>query len=188
MKRVFMAIDISATARDMISKYIQNLRAGFSHVRVGWEKPEKLHLTLKFIGDIDGEQLTKLTEAVEISVGKSAGFKLQIAGTGVFPSAKKAFVLWLGVRDEEGSLLKLNRILETECKKQGFSADTKQFKPHLTIARLREPRDSGELVQPHLQEKFEPVEFEVPEIVIYESELQPTGSVYKKIKSFSLSD
>ncbi len=74
-------------------------------------------------------------------------------------------------------------ILETECEKIGFKKEKRIYKPHLTIARLREPQKSKNLVQNHLENKFEPVSFEVSEIVIYESKLQPTGSIYKKVSS-----
>ncbi|HEX9960491.1 MAG TPA: 2'-5' RNA ligase family protein, partial [Pyrinomonadaceae bacterium] len=68
--------------------------------------------------------------------------------------------------------------LESECERHGFAPETRDFKAHLTIARLREPEKSANLVETHLQEKFEAVEFEVSEIVIYQSELSPQGSRY----------
>jgi len=86
--------------------------------------------------------------------------------------------LWLGLWDEKGSLQKLNEILETECERIGFEKEKRNFKAHLTIARLREPQNSKELTQEHLQNEFETIEFEVSEITIYESKLQPYGSIY----------
>ena len=61
------------------------------------------------------------------------------------------------------------------------------YTPHLTIGRIREPQKATELAKIHLENKFEPVGFEVSELVIYESELRPTGSIYRKIKTFSFS-
>lgn len=190
-KRIFTAIDISEEARRKASAYIDNLRREFPKIRVGWEKPEKLHLTLKFLGDTSEEQLRKLTEAVEktTKIISNSGFQkndfnFQIQGTGVFPSPKRARVLWLGLIDEKGILSEINEALETECERLGFEKENRKFKPHLTIARLREPQFSGKLVEKHLQNEFEPVEFEVSEIVIYESKLQPTGSIYSKVSRF----
>lgn len=178
MKRIFVAVDISEEARREISEYIENLRRQFPAPRVGWDKPEKLHLTLKFLGDTDDEQLAKLSQAVEETARQISNFKLRIAGTGAFPNRRKARVLWLGVEDEKGSLRKLNEILESECERSSFSRETRDFKAHLTIARLREPEKSKNLVAAHLQGKFEAPEFEVSEIVIYQSELSPQGSRY----------
>jgi 2'-5' RNA ligase len=186
MKRIFTAIDISEETRAKAADYIKSLREEFSEVRVGWERPEKLHLTLKFLGDVDDEQLANLTAAVEVTAKRFADFKLQITQTGVFPSKRNARILWLGVRDEEGSLQMLNEILESECEKKGFAREKRNFKAHLTIARLREPHKSKELVERHLENEFASTEFEVSKIAIYESHLQKSGSIYKAIKNVEL--
>lgn len=192
-KRIFTAIDISEQARQKVSNYIEALRKEFSILRVGWEKAEKLHLTLKFLGDCDERQLRVLEKAAENTAKtffeseNTAKFKIQISDTGVFPSKRNARILWLGLYDQAGNLAKINKILETESEKEGFEKEKRSFKPHLTIARIREPHKSGNLVEKHLENEFEPVEFEVSEIVIYESKLQPTGSIYRKLKTFKFS-
>ena len=186
MKRIFTAIDISAEARQKVSDYIADLQAEFPMVRVGWERAEKLHLTLKFLGDIDEIKLQNLTDAVNETAKRLSDFKLRISQTGVFPSIKKARVLWLGIEYETGSMQKLNEILETECEGKGFSREKRSFKPHLTIARLREPQSSFKLIEKHLQNDFESDEFTVSGITIYESRLQKTGSIYTKYKNLNL--
>jgi 2'-5' RNA ligase len=181
MKRIFTAIDISDEARAKAANYINGLRDEFSQIRVGWERAEKLHLTMKFLGDIDELQLENLIRAVGNTTKQISDFRLQISGTGVFPSSRKARILWLGLKDDAGELQKLNEILEAECEQIGFAREQRNFKPHLTIARLREPHKSKELVQKHLENEFESVEFPVSEIAIYESRLQKTGSLYQVI-------
>jgi 2'-5' RNA ligase len=181
MKRIFTAIDISDETRKEAATYIENLRSEFPQLRVGWEKPEKLHLTLKFLGDIDEKQLNSLIEAVKNTAEQISNFQLQISDTGVFPSTRNARILWLGLKNETGELQSLNKILETECEKIGFAKEKRDFKPHLTIARLREPHKSKEIVDRHLDSEFEVVEFTVSEITIYESRLQKSGSIYSVI-------
>ena len=189
-RRIFTAIDISAEARQKISDYIENLRRDYSGLRVGWEKPEKLHLTLKFLGDCDERQVKNLETAVSNAAnffGKTenrTNFKIKIFETGVFPSKRNARILWLSLRDETEILSKINKLLERECEKIGFEKEKRDFKPHLTIARLREPHKSGDLAAKHLENEFEPVEFEISEIVVYESKLLPTGSIYRKLEGF----
>jgi RNA 2',3'-cyclic 3'-phosphodiesterase len=178
MKRIFTAVDISAEARRKASAYIENLRRQFPELRAGWDKPEKLHLTLKFLGETSDEQLAQLTKAVDAAAREISNFKLRIEDTGVFPNPRKARVLWLGVKDEKGSLRKLNEALENECERQDLAREKRDFKAHLTIARLREPEKSKNLIEAHLRETFAAVEFEVSEIVIYQSELSPQGSRY----------
>jgi RNA 2',3'-cyclic 3'-phosphodiesterase len=188
MKRIFVAVDISDDVRRKVSTYIQELREEFSNLRVGWEKTEKLHLTLKFLGDSDENQIEKLREIVRNIAGQVSKFSLKIAETGVFPSPRNARILWIDVKDEKGSLAKINRLLETECEKIGFSKERKNYKPHLTIARLRDVGKSKELAEKHLRKEFKPAEFEVAEIVIYESRLQPAGSIYQKLTTVQLKD
>jgi 2'-5' RNA ligase len=181
MKRVFVAVDISAEARRRVSAYIEALRNEFPEVRVGWDKPEKLHLTLKFLGNTEEKQLRELQKRVEeISAGMT-NFELQIAETGIFPNARNPRVLWIDVKDQAGNLAKINSVLEAECEKIGFAREQRKYVPHLTIGRIREPNNARDLAQKHLQNNFEPVEFAVPEIVIYESRLLPTGSVYSVV-------
>jgi 2'-5' RNA ligase len=185
-KRIFVAIDISDEARIKVADYIKDLRGGFSNLRVGWEKAEKLHLTVKFLGDIDSNELQNLIEAVEITAQQISNFKLQISRTGVFPSKRNARILWLGVDGEHRSLQKINDILETECRQKGFVEENRKFKAHLTIGRLREPNKSKELIDTHLNKTFAAVKFEVSEIVIYESRLQKSGSIFTKYKNINL--
>ncbi|MDQ6787431.1 MAG: RNA 2',3'-cyclic phosphodiesterase [Acidobacteriota bacterium] len=179
--RIFAAIDISVHARRQASKYIERLGVEFPYTRVSWTKPEKLHLTLKFLGETDDEQLRKFTEAVEQTAKKVSPFDLQICGAGVFPSARNARVLWLGVSDENNNLRKLSEILETQCERRGFAREDRRFKAHLTIARLKQRPDEL-LIREHLNSIFPPFPpFQASEITIYASKLQPQGSIYETI-------
>lgn len=186
MKRIFIGLDISEKARSRTASHIEALRRQFPKLRVGWEKVEKLHLTVKFLGDMDDEHQEALKRAVETVARRVSEFDLTLTGCGVFPSKRNARVLWIGVDDPQRGAIDLNEILEAECEKTGIARETRDFKPHLTIARLREPHRSRELVGKHLQAHFEPVEFRVSEIVIYESRLQPAGSVYKPVSKHRL--
>lgn len=183
-RRIFIAIDISDEARRAVSDYTEILRRKFRHLRIGWEKTEKLHLTLKFLGETNEKQLDDLTNILEKTAAQFSAFKLQIAGTGVFPGPGNPRILWLGVTDETNSLSKISELLETKCASVGFKREKRKFKAHLTVARLREPHKSREIAEKHIENNFESVEFEASEIVIYESKLQPAGSVYETISKF----
>lgn len=187
-KRIFIGIEISDEAKDKTLGFISDLRNEFPDLRVGWEKKEKLHLTLKFLGEIEENKLSELAAAVEETAGKIKSFSLQLEDAGVFPDVKVAKVLWIDLKDEQGNLIELNKTLEKECERRGFKRENRNFKPHLTIARLREPKNSKELVEKYLHKKFEPVNLEVSEIVIFQSALQSTGSVYNKIYTAQLAD
>ncbi len=185
-KRIFTAIDIPGEARQKISNYSKSLRREFPDLCVGWEKPEKIHLTLKFFGDVDEFELENIEIAAENTARQVSDFNLKIISNGVFPDLQKPKILWLGLEDENSSLKRMNEILESECEKFGFTKEKRDFKPHLTIARLREPEKSKKLAETHLENEFPPIEFKVQSIVIYESKLLPTGSIYQKSSEFKL--
>lgn len=186
MKRIFVAVDISDEARRKVSAYTETLRHDFRQVRVGWEKPEKLHLTLRFLGETSENQFGELKSFVQKISSEITNFGLKISETGVFPNAGNPRVLWIDIKDKDGNLAKINNLIETECERIGFDREKRKFVPHLTIGRVREPNRARDLGQKHLQNKFEPVEFEVSEIVIYESKLLATGSVYSVVSKHKL--
>jgi len=187
MKRIFVAVDISEDARRKVSAYIETLRKEFRSVRVGWEKPEKLHLTLKFLGDCEEKQIDELEKIAAKIAGEFTRFELQIAETGVFPNARNPRVLWIDVKDKAGNLLRINERLETECARLGFEGERRKFVPHLTIGRVRDGAGgAGALARTHLEKGFEPARFDVSEIVIYQSKLLSTGSVYSVVARYIL--
>jgi 2'-5' RNA ligase len=187
-RRIFAAIDISDEVRRRVSEYSEALRREFPNLRVGWEKTEKLHLTMKFLGDTTEKQLSAFIETVESIAKEFSEFRPRISETGVFPSPQNPRILWLGLYDEQNNLQKLSEILETKCEEIGFPKEKRNFKPHLTIARIREPQKAKEIAQKHLQNEFEPLEFKVSEIIIYESKLQSSGSIYSIVSKHKLKE
>lgn len=186
MRRIFVAVDISDEVRRKVINYIENLRRDFRQIRVGWDKSEKLHLTLNFLGDADENQLENLIKIVGEISAQIDDFYLQLADTGVFPNARNPRVLWIDVKDEKRNLEKINELLEKKCEEMGFAREKRKYIPHLTIGRVREPNRASELAKKHLANKFEPVEFSVSQIVIYESQLLPTGSIYSIVSKHGL--
>jgi 2'-5' RNA ligase len=180
-KRTFIAIDISEPARAACNDHVDALRRAFANVRVGWERPEKIHMTLKFLGATDDSVLERLTDGVPDIAAKYDRFNLRLTGPGVFPSKTKPRILWIGVEDHAGALAKIQPDVERFCSRLGFEKDDRPYRPHLTVGRVREPQNAARLADAHLDAQIEPVEFEVADIVIYESKLQPTGSVYSVI-------
>jgi 2'-5' RNA ligase len=182
MKRVFAAIDISDEAREAIRSYIDDLRLGFERVPAKWERPEKLHITVKFAGSIDEEQLAAFSEQIQKAGQSVAPFQIKIVSTGAFVKRRGPSVLWLGTKvvsvgeDPFSSLA--GRLHENISKRP--------FRPHITIARIKDPKKVNDLIERHLASDFESTPFHVDKLVIYESVLVPTGSVYSNLGSFRL--
>lgn len=183
-KRIFIAIDISDEARSSISEYIGGLKSRF-HDGVRWEHTDKLHLTVKFIGQADIETVNKLDAGLsKIGLSHSA-FDLTLNGTGAFPSAKNARVLWLGIV-QSSTLKSLHSAIEDICFAAGIPREKRAFSPHLTIARIKDYHRTTELAREHLSSTFGPISLRVPRIVLYESKLLPSGSVYYVVSEHRL--
>jgi len=184
-KRVFIAIDISEQAREAAKLHIDDLRKAAVDVRVGWERPEKLHLTLKFLGNIDDLRINALVEQLSDLASKVQPFTVELIGAGCFPNARQPRILWIGTRDN-GEMASLAESVERCCQSLGFLPENRRFTAHLTVARIREPQKGQQLAALHMERGFESVAFEVRELVIYESKLTPKGSRYTRLSQHSL--
>lgn len=185
-KRIFIGIDISDEARNLAAAYIRTLRGSFRDVHVGWERPEKLHLTLNFLGETAPNAIESVREIVARAAAANARFKLQIRETGVFPNAKRPRVLWLGVGGDLDEIRRIKSGLDSGLVEIGFESERRRFSPHLTIARLREPERSGSLAAQHLANDFGSPEFSVASLIVYESRLDQHGSEYSVLDRFDL--
>ena len=178
-KRIFAAIDISSEARERIAAYTRSLQQEFENVPVKWEKPDKLHITIKFVGSIDESELAAFTDTVAKAAAKITPFSIIISGTGAFVKRRaRSNVLWLGLNSSPDKTIES---LVAAIDREASEPSERRFRPHLTIARLKDAKKARGLIERHLQATFEPVTFHVSEIVIYESTLLPTGSIYNAL-------
>lgn len=185
--RVFCAVELSAEVRELVGDYIAKLREMFPNVRASWERPEKLHLTLKFFGDIKPARVDQLAGAAERAAARVSPFPIKLSGAGAFPPKGPARVLWLGVVDESGGLASLQRHIEDECSTEGFPREARPYSPHLTLARMRTPAGVRPLAEFHNASSFESEPFTVSEFVVMRSELLPTGSRHTPLSHHPLS-
>jgi RNA 2',3'-cyclic 3'-phosphodiesterase len=185
--RVFSAVELPANVRARAAEHIARLRDEAQDVRASWERAEKMHITLKFLGEIDQARVVNLQSSADRAVSNIAPFDLSIEGTGAFPTRGLPRVLWLGVADASGELTRLQQCLEDECAREGFARDEKSFHPHLTIARLRHPSGAKRLAALHKEMDFKSEAFSINELIILRSELGPRGSSYTEISRHHLS-
>jgi len=184
--RVFCAIELPADVRARAAEHIAHLRERAPDVRASWERAEKMHITLKFLGEIESSRVTDLRSAAERAAGNVAPFDLSIEGAGAFPPRGLPRVLWLGVVDSSGRLAELHQSLEDECAREAFAREEKRFHPHLTLARIRAPQGARELARLHQEKGFEAAGFAVKELIVLRSELGPRGSSYTEISRHPL--
>lgn len=184
--RLFYAIELSTEVRARAVEHIARLREEMPNVRAGWERTEKLHITLKFFGDVEESRTHALSLAAELAASTIAPFTLTVADAGAFPPHGHPRVLWLGLRDSSDTLARLQQSLEHECAAAGFKREERPFHPHITIARLRQPAGARQLAQLHLELGFPAMEMTVNELVLMKSELGPGGSSYTALSHHSL--
>ncbi|HYN84249.1 MAG TPA: RNA 2',3'-cyclic phosphodiesterase [Pyrinomonadaceae bacterium] len=185
--RVFCAVELPEDVRRAAAGHVARLRAEFPQLKVGWEREEKLHLTLKFLGEIEEARVERLSRAAGEAAAAARAFEISIEGTGLVPPRGAPRVLWLGVRDETRGLALLNERLEDACAAEGFARETRDFRPHLTVARLRTPEGVRPLASLHAATEFAARPFEVRELVVMQSQLGPGGSRYTALSRHALS-
>lgn len=130
--RLFVGVDLSAEIKQTLLRFQSELR----HLGVHgfWKSLDNFHITLEFLGELEIDKVSVLTETLTNVASNYKPFELTIGGLGAFPSFKQAHTLWTGVR---GNLAELNRLrheLHHELKIKGFKLDERQFKPHITLA------------------------------------------------------
>lgn len=184
--RVFCAVELPAEVRARAAEHAALLRERFKEVRASWPRAENLHLTLKFLGEIEESRAALVSAAAARAAGESQPFGLTVEGAGAFPPRGAPRVLWLGVRDESGGLARLHGRLEAECAAAGFEREERPFHPHLTLARLRAPQGARPLAQFHQEAGFPAARFSVTELAVVLSELGPGGSRYTPLSRHAL--
>ena len=184
--RVFCAVELPDSIRASAGEQIEALRRLAPDVRAGWERPEKLHITLKFLGEIEQARVGALAAAAERAARSLEPFDLSVEGAGAFPPRGAARVLWLGLKDSTSALALLQRRLEDECAAEGFDREARPFNPHVTIARLRLPAGARRLATLHEEKGFARAEFSVRDLVLIRSELGRGGSRYSLLSRHPL--
>ena len=156
---------------------------------VKWVSPESIHLTLKFLGNIDAGRIEAITRAMEESAQGIAPFRLRASGLGVFPNQKRAQVAWVGINGEVDRLSRLQKQLESNLTRLAFTPESRAFTPHLTLARLKnyaspdERQSFGRLIA---SREFTAGNIEVVAINLMKSQLTRSGAIYSRLSSARL--
>ena len=185
--RSFVAIELSPDIRSQIEKIQNELKGSSADVR--WVRSRGIHLTLKFLGGIPEEKIPEIAGVLTRCADETESFNLNIHSLGAFPNATNPKVIWIGVEDESGRLLKAQQSVEKSLAAIGFKEEKRTFTPHLTLGRIKSPRGKRAVSQ-HL-EAFGECNcgtLTVTEICLFKSELKPSGAVYTKLKTFLLSE
>ena len=183
--RTFICIEIPQEIISLLGIMQDRLRSESRGAR--WTRPEGIHLTLKFLGDIAPDRIEPITQAVTRAVANIPEFTLILDQPGVFPNSRKPKVLWVGLKDPSEQLIACHSDIEKALVPLGFPPEERRFSPHLTLARLKFPNDATTLISQLGREKIDPIEFTAHEVVIKKSDLRPDGAVYTSLRNIGLS-
>jgi len=183
--RTFIAIEIPAEIIKEMAKVQDELKR--SGADAGWTRPEGIHLTLKFLGEVPEARIEEIKNALIQAAEATSRFRLKIAGAGAFPNPKNPRVVWLGVSGDRDRLSALQSLVDESMTAIGFDREERAFSPHLTLARIKylRPGYSWQKAIDNIKD-IRLAGFDVDHISLMKSDIKPSGAVYTELGRVSL--
>lgn len=181
--RCFIAIPLTGDITQGLSKIQSQLKE--TGADVGWIKSDNIHLTLKFLGDVEETKVKIICQKLKEVVNKSACFESGIEKLGTFPSISNPRVVWIGMSKNEDKIIKLQQRIEEILEPLGFEKELRPFHPHLTLGRVKSKKNINQLIEKLKSlpvPPFEPII--VDRIILFQSILKPTGAEYTALDEF----
>lgn len=175
--RAFIAVEINNQAKQKISKLISILKKSDADAK--WATEDQMHLTLKFLGNVNKDKIQEISEAISVISNNFKSFAVSFSEIGAFPNTSHPRVIWLGIGKGAESLKMLNDETEAALEKLGFVKESREFEPHLTLARIRSSKNISNLIK-LVGEINCTIRDEVPihKLTLFQSSLNPKGAVY----------
>jgi 2'-5' RNA ligase len=185
MIRSFIALELSPEIYKNLGQLIDNLKKGvqFTSARPSWVNPESIHLTLKFLGNIEETMIDPIAEIMTKAANETHPFTIRIRDLGVFPNPRQPRVLWCGMTKGEDQTISIQTKIDRGLSTLGFEKETRPFHPHLTLARIKSLKGVSQLmdiVKTHQNSLVGECRFD--RVILFKSELHPSGAVYTKLK------
>ena len=183
--RIFIAVELDPALHQAVVDTQTRLEAAGAKVR--WIRPGNLHFTLRFLGEIPPAQVALAKVATREAVSGVAPFTISLRSLGAFPSLERPQVVWVGVEEGAEELQALAERLQARLHHHRFPPEDHPFRPHLTLARIRDSRQWGDIVRALTQHRDMIVGAQqVQAVAVMESHLTPQGPVYARVEEVSL--
>ena len=182
--RLFVAIVLDERVRSRLAAVQERLRGKWPGVR--WVRPELVHLTLKFLGDVGDGDVSSVVDSVALAAETCEPFEMKVAELGCFPSRGPVRVIWAGVREDTGALLACSEAVDSALELNGFERERRSFSPHLTLGRVREDRSGAGLREAVAQRELAETIQSVASIKVMSSVLSPSGPTYTPVSMAKL--
>ncbi len=183
--RAFIAIEIPPAIKEGMTGVVDRLKGGGVDAR--WTRPEGIHLTLKFLGEVGEERVPAIMRALAVALIGTERFRLGIEGVGTFPNPASARVVWVGITGDIEKLVSLQAAVERALVGLGLEPDSRPYTPHLTLGRIRNIHNRDVwLKRLEAVGDFRLPGFDVASISLIRSELKPAGAVHRELGRVAL--
>ena len=182
--RLFIAIHTPPDVRTEIGAVREKLKRAGAEVR--WEPDEKLHCTIKFLGDAREDALPSIFSVVEGIACETSSCLIVYRTGGCFPNRRNPRVFWVGIEDDSGGLARLQKRIDAEMVRFGVERESRPFHPHVTLGRVTGGKNMARLLTIMETITFVSRPILLSEIAVVRSTLKPSGSVYTTLQSFPL--
>jgi RNA 2',3'-cyclic 3'-phosphodiesterase len=186
--RLFIACELPEDVREAIGEVIETLR-GRSGAAVRWIKPEGIHVTLKFLGEVPLKKLPAIKLAIQEAVVGHSPFELEFSNIGTFGGREGLRIMWVGVAGDVLRLEALVRSVNAALAVVGFEPERRPFRPHLTLGRVRDEiptRQRAEIEVAVGKMAVPPSTWRTSQVALMRSRLTPQGAVYEALATFPL--
>jgi len=156
-------------------------------VDASWTRPEGMHLTLKFLGEVPEAKIPEIVNGLQTAAAGVGQFRLEVKGVGTFPNPQNARVVWIGLSGDIGTLTRLQGAVEDAMARIGFAREERKFTAHITLGRIKNirSRDQWLAVLAEIKDRSLPG-FDAAAVRLMKSELKPAGAVYTEIGNVEL--
>jgi 2'-5' RNA ligase len=176
--RTFIAIEISREAKEELSRTVASLKKAGMDVK--WVKPSGMHITLKFLGNIPQEKVENIKSSLSGIAERNQPFTVSLSGIGVFPKWESPEVIWAGL-DNSSKVSAVQNEIESALSGLGIEREPREFSPHITLGRVKSPRNRNVLKEYASGANVKNVPSTIDKIVLFKSDLKPSGAVYETL-------
>ena len=184
--RSFVALPIPGDIRAHLGRLHRSVPP--SAGKITWVKPEAIHLTCVFLGDIEEHQVDPITAALEAAVSGRESFVTSLDGVGAFPDFRKPRVVWVGYDDGAREVVELKDVIDEALQTLGFDPDRRRFHPHVTLGRVKKPGNPKDLEHAAAEWVLPFENWITKNVIFFQSELTKHGPIYTPLARIAMSD
>ncbi len=175
--RAFLALPLAPFFQSDVTPFLERLKKDYPKIR--WVSSSEIHATLHFFGTVNAKEISKISDLVAPITSRWKPFEIYLKEIGVFPNPGRPRVIWVGIQGDTSSLIDLQQRIEEGLRSNGFPCEEREFKPHLTLGRVKEGLFSIEKIE------FKATSVrKMRELTLFQSQLTPQGSHYEIIETY----